>query len=84
MPKLFKTEYERKIYAFRRWFKGKRAMFGVSQDDLAKELGITQAAVSSKIQPKGERQTSITYKDLLIFFKLVKATDEEILHYMKL
>lgn len=83
MPKVFASELERKIYQFRKWFKGKRAMENVTQIALARELGVSQQSVSNKITTSGTG-TEITYKDLLILFKAVGASDEEILRYMKL
>ena len=84
MPKLYASEYDRTISSFRRWFKGKCAMENVTQASLANDLEITQSSVSSKIQPNGDKQTSITYKDLLCFFKAVNATDDEILRFMRM
>ena len=84
MPKAYFNDYDRKIASFRAWFKGKRAEKDINQAYLARKLGTTQATVSRKIQPRGDKQVDITYKELLIFFKEVGATDEEILRYMKI
>lgn len=84
MPKVFANDYDKKIYNFRRWFKGKRSMADLTLEALGREMGVSHVAVSRKLQTKGDRQTEITYRDLLVFFKEVKATDEEILHFMKL
>ena len=84
MPRVYASEYDRTISSFRRWFKGKCAMENITQTTLASELEITQSSVSSKIQPNGNKQTAITYKDLLCFFKAVNATDDEILRFMRL
>ena len=83
MPKLFSNDADRKINSFKRWFKGKRAVANVSQHALAERLEISQTAISAKLST-GEGATNITYKDMLIFFDEVGATDEEILHYMRL
>ena len=84
MPKAYFNDYDRKIASFRAWFKGKRAEKDINQEYLARKIGATQATVSRKIQPRGDKQVDITYKELLIFFKEVGATDEEILRYMKI
>lgn len=84
MPKVYTNEYDRKIYAFRRWFKGKRAIENITLISLGRKMGCSHVAVSKKVNPKGEGQTEITYRDLLLFFKEVGATDEEILRYMRL
>lgn len=84
MPKTFMSEYDKKIYAFRRWFKGKRAMNNITLMALANKMGCSHAAVCRKLQTKGDDQTEITYRDLLLFFKESGATDEEILRCMKM
>lgn len=84
MPKIYENDYERKISAFRKWHRGKRAMEGIRQEDLARERGVTTASISAKLRVKGSNQTTITYEDLLCFFKAVNATPEEIVHYMTL
>ena len=84
MPKVYANEFDRKICAFRRWFKGKRAMQNITLIGLARKMGCSHVSVSKKVNPNGEGQTEITYRDLLLFFKEVKATDDEILRYMKL
>lgn len=80
MPKVILDPYKRKHEAFLRWFKGKRAECSVTQKDLAEEVRCTQAEISNKTTGKAV----ITYKDLLIFFKEVDATDEEIVRMMRL
>ena len=84
MPKLYYSDYEKKIAAFRKWFKGRCASEGIRQKDLAAKLGLHQVAISNKVRVKGYDQSAITYKDLLVFFDSVNATDEEILHYMRM
>ncbi|MBR1853412.1 MAG: helix-turn-helix transcriptional regulator [Lachnospiraceae bacterium] len=84
MPKVFQSDCDRKIYAFRRWFKGKCRSKDITQAQLARKMGIAQASLSYKMQTAGNNSTQITYRDLLCFFREVNATDEEILHYMKL
>ena len=84
MPKIYADKYEKKIFSFRRWFRGKCRMQGVTQEDLARKLDLTQSAISWKTRVKGDNQTQITYKDLLVFFKELNATDEEILYFMKM
>lgn len=83
MPKVIFNAYDRKIDAFRKWFLGKRKSEDVTQEMLADELCIPQSCVSNKLKRKGQ-STQITYKDLLVFFKMTNATDEEILRAMRL
>lgn len=84
MPKVYVDKYDKKIFAFRRWFSGKCRMQEVTQEDLAEALDLTQSAISRKTQVKGNNQTKLTYRDLLILFKELNATDEEILSLMKM
>lgn len=84
MPKVFFNEYDKKIYNFRRWFKGKRATADLTLEELGRKMGVSHVAVSRKLQTTGDKQTEITYRDLLLFFKESGATDEEILWAMKM
>ena len=51
---------------------------GISQTKLARELGITQGGLHYKLF-----NNSFTYKDLLIIFRQLELTDEEIVRLMK-
>ena len=51
---------------------------GVSQTDLAKELGITQGGLHYKLF-----NNSFSYRDLLVIFRRLELTDEEIVRLMK-
>lgn len=84
MPKVFADETEKRIYGFRRWFKGKRAECDITQKDLARKIGVDQSNVSHMLNPKGVEKRQLTYRDLLILFDAVNATDEEILRFMRL
>ena len=50
----------------------------VSQTKLASELGITQGGLHYKLM-----NNSFTYKDLLIIFRQLELTDDEIVRLMK-
>lgn len=78
MPKVYENKYARKVAWFRRWFRGKRAMEGVNQADLARKRNMTTANISAKLRVNGSGQTVITYEDLIVFFESVHATPEEI------
>lgn len=84
MPKVYADQYEKKISSFRRWFRGKCRMEDVNQRDLARIMNLSQVAVCNKTKVSGDNQTQITYKDLLVFFKELNATDKEILEFMKM
>lgn len=51
---------------------------GISQTNLARELGITQGGLHYKLF-----NNSFSYKDLLIIFRQLELTDEEIVRLMK-
>ena len=78
MPKVYENKYAKKVAWFRKWFRGKRAMEGVSLSDLAQKRNMTTANVSAKLRFVGSGQTVITYEDLIVFFESVHATPEEI------
>lgn len=51
---------------------------GIKQTELARELGITQGGLHYKLF-----NNSFTYKDLLIIFRQLELTDDEIVRLMK-
>lgn len=80
MAKVSLDPFDRKTQAFCRWFKGKRAEENITQAELGNKLYYSQAQISNKLSGK----SVITYKDLLVFFKESKATDEEIVRMMRI
>lgn len=84
MPRVILDAYERKIDSFRRWFAGKRIENDITQEMLADKLNCSQVTISHKTRKNGKDHTQITYKDLLVFFDSVGATDEEIIKYMRM
>ncbi len=84
MPKVALSREQRKEYKIRDlagWIDGRMHSLGLNQEDVAKALGITQAAVSARINPKtykkNKRSDPFKYGDLLILFRLLEATPEE-------
>lgn len=63
------------------WIDGRMHSLGLKQEDMAKALNITQAAFSTRINPKtyekNKRADPFKYGDLLIIFNLLEATQEE-------
>ena len=84
MPKVYASKYERKMAWFRRWFRGKRAAERVTQTDLARFRGTSQASISEKLRVDGKGQTMITYEDLLCYFEVTNATPEEIVECFRI
>ena len=63
------------------WIAGRMRRKRMRQVDLAKQLDISQPALSARLLNEND---VFTYGDLLILFKELDATDEEILRLMKL
>lgn len=70
-----------KVKALIGWIDGRMHSMGLRQEDLAKELNITQEALSIRLNPKtyekNKRADPFKYGDLLIIFKMLEATPEE-------
>lgn len=84
MPRVAIGQEQRKQYKVQDlvvWIVGKMHSMGLTQEDLAKELHITQEALSTRLNPKtykkNKRSDPFKYGDLLILFKVLKATPEE-------
>ena len=64
------------------WIVGQMHNLGLKQDEVAKELGITQSSFSTRINPNGYKKNSnkdpFSYRDLLILFKLFDTPPEEV------
>lgn len=72
-------EVERRKIAFSKWIKGKKATEDVTNGMIGSKLGMTGQAVGQK-----NKNSQYDFGELLILFKELKATDEEILRLMKL
>ena len=79
MPKSYFNKYDRTMSAFRTWLKGKMSMCNITQRHLASVLNCTQGNVSSKLSGK----TQFSYKELLLIFNAVHATDDEVLRFTR-
>lgn len=80
MPKVLPlTKIERKKLEFKKWIKGKKASEDITESHIGAEMGVSQQAVNYKI-----RKSQYSYTDLVILFKTVNATDEEILQMMRM
>lgn len=79
MPKTYLSDADRALARFQRWYKSAKAGNDVTDAQIAKRLDVTQPAVSYKL-----KNGSLTLKDLLLIFRELGATDEEILKIMKM
>lgn len=79
MPKVLPlSAIERKKQEFTKWIRGKRAEEGVSQAALGQAWNVSQAGACIKV-----KTGNMSYSDLVIMFRELHATDEEILKVMK-
>ena len=80
MPRVLPlSAIERKKLALSKWIKGKKASEDVTNGMIGEKLGMTGQAVGQK-----NKKSQYDYGELLILFKELKATEEEILQLMKL
>lgn len=81
MPRVAIKKRDYMIRDLTGWIIGKMHEKGMSQEELAAELGIGQAALSSRLNPKryksGKTKDPFSYGDLLTLFKLFEVPDEE-------
>ncbi|MCI9135442.1 MAG: helix-turn-helix domain-containing protein [Lachnospiraceae bacterium] len=81
MPRVTIKQKDYKIRDLTEWISGKMHTCGLNQEQVARELGITQQAFSIRMNLKkyksGEVKDPFSYGDLLVLFKLFGATDEE-------
>ena len=70
-----------KIKALIEWIDGRMHNKGLTQEDVAKELNITQEALSTRLNPKtyekNKRSDPFKFGDLLILINILEATPEE-------
>lgn len=70
-----------KIKYLTEWIDGRMHRMRLTQEDVARELNITQEALSTRLNPKtyekNKRADPFKYGDLLILFKILEATPEE-------
>lgn len=79
MPRVRIKKKEYMVSDLVKWINRRRADLNLRQNDLAKLLGISQPALSNRLE-KG----LFDYTDMIKIFKVLNATDEEILKLMKM
>ncbi|MCM1326934.1 MAG: hypothetical protein NC094_09055 [Bacteroidales bacterium] len=79
MPRVTVNKKEYMVADLISWIIGKMHMQGIRQEDVARELGITQGALCIRFKRgrDGKFKDVFSYGDLLVLFKLLGATDEE-------
>ena len=73
MPKVFISEKDRMCQRLSTWIYGKLRSQGISQTVLAKEMEVSQQALSYKL-----RNHSFTYRDLLAVVKVFNPDETEL------
>lgn len=86
MPRITAKRKDYMIKDFSIWIVGKMHLMKIRQSDMADALGITQQALSSRLNVKeGEKpKDAFSYGDILTIFKMLDATDEEKQRFMTL
>lgn len=86
MPRVAIKKKDYKIRDLKSWVHGQIHAHGLKQKDVARKLGISQQALSTRLKPGGRQRESdpFSYGDLLTLFELFGTTDEEKLHLLKM
>ena len=78
MPKVYLNDNERKSARLAKWVYGELKSRRMTQDDLAKELGVTRQAVGVKL-----RKCQFSYTDFLTIIGLFEPTADELAWLVK-
>lgn len=77
MPKVYLSESARAIARFRKWYYSNKMARGVTDELIGRKLGKTHQAVSRKMSLTATG--TITLEEMVIIFKEMQATNDEIL-----
>lgn len=84
MPKVYLSDSDRALARFRRWYHDTKPSRDVTDSKVARALGVSQPNVSMKMSIKKKKNTEITLRDAMLILQAMNATDEEIIHLMRL
>lgn len=73
MPRVYLSENERLSAQLSSWVYGEMKCRGISQKQMADEMGICQQALSRKL-----KSHSISFTDFLVFVKVLEPDEREI------
>lgn len=79
MPRVHINKKKYILQDFREWVVGRMHTLKKSQSDMGKLLGISQPAFSNRLE-----NSKFDYSQILEILKILEATDEEILRFMRL
>lgn len=87
MPRVAVNKKKYKLADLQAWIIGQMHAKGLNQNHVAKELGISQQALSIRLQPsknKKKDKDSFSYGDLLTLFKLFNTPEEDLIRLMRM
>lgn len=84
MPRIPLNRKKYILQDFYEWVEGRRAAKNLNQTDIGQMIGVNQQSVSRKMLICKKGKPGFTQGELLILFKELEATDEDILRLMKL
>lgn len=79
MPRVHINKKKYILQDFREWIVGRMHTLKKSHADMGKLLGISQPAFSNRL-----KKSNFDYSQILEILKILEATDEEILKFMRL
>lgn len=84
MPRVAINRKKYIVQDFYEWMEGRRAAKNLNQSDIGQMIGVNQQSVSRKMRTCKKGKPGFTQGELLILFKELEATDEDIIRLMKL
>lgn len=87
MPRVAVNKKKYKLADLQKWIKGQIRAQGLKQRQVAKELGISQQALSERLKPpedKNKDKDPFSYGDMLTLFKLFDTSTEKMAELMQL
>lgn len=87
MPRIKAYEKKYKLTDLQTWIKEQICAQGLKQRQVAKELGISQQALSERLKPpedKNKDKDPFSYGDMLTLFKVFNTSAEKIAELMQL
>lgn len=87
MPRVALNAEQRKAYKLKdlyTWIKGRMSLKNITQADIGAALGVSQTAVSAKLLNLKKGKDALKHGELMIFFKELDATDDDIVKFSRI
>lgn len=87
MPRVPLSANQKKVYKLKdlyAWIEGKRSIKDITQADMGKVLDVSQTAVSARLLGLKRGKDSLKCGELMLLFKELEASDDEILKFIKI